>query len=58
MSAFDLYCCCLSKHGTSYAEAAPKAQEAAENLLLRLDGLPDDPTDEDIERAVYAQENQ
>ena len=50
-SPFDLYAWCLSKHGASYAEAAPKAQKAAKDLLLRLDLLPDDPTQEDTDRA-------
>jgi hypothetical protein len=58
MSAFDLYAWCLSQHGETYAEAAAAAQKAAANLLLRLDELPDEPTDEDIERALSAEENQ
>jgi len=57
-SPFDLYAWCLSKHGASYAEAAPKAQKAAKDLLLRLDLLPDDPTQEDTDRALLAEENQ
>ena len=57
-SPFELYAWCLSKHGETYAEAAAAAQKAAENLLLRLDDLPDDPTDEDIERALSDEENQ
>jgi len=58
MSAFDLCAWCLSRHGESYEEAAAAAQKAARNLLLAIDGLPEDPTDEDIERAVSALENQ
>jgi hypothetical protein len=58
MSVIDLYAWCLSKHGETYAEAAAAAQKAAANLLLRLDELPDEPTDEDIERALLAEENQ
>lgn len=58
MSAFELYAWCLSKHGETYAEAAAAAAKAAEDLLLRLDALPDEPTQQDIEQALSAEENQ
>jgi hypothetical protein len=58
MSAFDLYAWCLSRHGETYDEAAAECEKAAKDLLLRLDRLPDDPTEEDIERALSAEENQ
>jgi hypothetical protein len=58
MSAFDLYTWCLSRHGETYDEAAAACQAAAKDLLLRLDQLPDDPTEEDIDRVLSAEENQ
>ena len=62
MSVFDLYCWCLSHYSDNYNEAAAAsgkaAERAAKDLLLFLDTLPDDPTDEDIERALSAEENQ
>jgi hypothetical protein len=58
MSAFELYTWCLSRHGETYDEAAAECKKAAKDLLLRLGQLPDDPTEEDIERAPSAEENQ
>jgi hypothetical protein len=62
LSVFDLYCWCLSHYGESYDEAAgasgKAAEEAAKDLLLFLDTLPDNPSDEDIERAISARKNQ
>jgi hypothetical protein len=56
--AFDLFAWCLSRRGETYEEAAAACETAAKDLLLRLDRLPDDPTEEDIERALSAEENQ
>ena len=56
--AFDLFAWCLSRHGETYDEAAAECEKAAKDLLLRLDKLPDDPTEEDIERVLSAEENQ
>jgi hypothetical protein len=57
-SSFELYAWCLSRHGATYEEAAAECDKAAEDLLLRLDELPDDPTPEDIERVLLAEEKQ
>ena len=56
--AFDLFAWCLSRHGETYDEAAAECKKAAKDLLLRLGQLPDDPTEEDIERVLSAEENQ
>ena len=58
MSAFALYAWCLSRHGETYDEAAAECKKAAKDLLLRLNKSPNDPTEEDIERALSAEENQ
>ena len=58
MSAFELYTWCLSRHGETYDEAAAECVKAAKDLLLHLDKFPDDPAEEDIERARSAEENQ
>jgi hypothetical protein len=57
-SPVDLYAWCLSRHGATYNEAAAECQKTAEDLLLAWKELPDDPTPEDIERALAAEENQ
>jgi hypothetical protein len=57
-SPMELYAWCLSRHGASYDEAAADIATAAKDLLLLLDGLPDDAAPEDIERALLAAENQ
>jgi hypothetical protein len=57
-SPVDLLAWCYSRHGASYAEAADAVAKAAEDLQLLLDKLPDDPTEEDIERLLSAEENQ
>jgi hypothetical protein len=51
-SLFDLFAWCLSKHGASYAEAAPECAKAAKDLLLRLDLLPERMTEADLERSI------
>ena len=43
-SPFELFAWCLSRHGPTYDEAADKARKAAEDLLLLIDELPNDPT--------------
>jgi hypothetical protein len=58
MSAFELYAWCLSRHGETYEEAAAECKKAAKDLLLRLDGLPDDAESDDSERAHLAQQSQ
>ena len=50
-SPFDLLAWCLAQHGATVAEAA-------KDLELFLDRSRGDPTEEDIERAVSAEENQ
>ena len=57
-SPFELLAWCLSRHGANFDEAADEVAEAAEDLQLLLDQLPDDPTEEDIERLLSAEENQ
>jgi hypothetical protein len=57
-SVFDLLAWCLARHGATVAEAQDDIDEAAKDLELLLDRLPDDPTEEDIERALAAEENQ
>jgi hypothetical protein len=57
-SVFDLFAWCLSRHGATVAEAQEDMDEAAKDLELLLDRLPDDPTQDDIERALAAVENQ
>jgi hypothetical protein len=58
MSAFKLYAWCLSRHGETYEEAAAECEKAAKDLLLRLNNLPNDPTQEDIAPVLSAEENQ
>ena len=58
MSAFELYAWCLSRHGETYEEAAADCKKAAKDWLLRLNNLPDDPTQEDISPVLSAEENQ
>ena len=57
-SVMELYAWCLSRHGATIAEAAADIAKAVKNLQLRLDQLPDDATEEDIERALLAEEHQ
>jgi hypothetical protein len=47
-SVFDLLAWCLARHGATVAEAQDDIDEAAKDLELLLDRLPDDPTEEDI----------
>lgn len=51
-SLFDLFAWCLSKHGASYAEAAPECAKAAKDLLLDLDLLPEGATAKDLEDSI------
>lgn len=57
-SPIELYAWCLSKHGASFDEATENVAEAAQDLLLLVEGLPEDATPEDIERALSGEENQ
>jgi hypothetical protein len=57
-SPIELYAWCLSKHGASFDEATENVAEAAQDLLLLVEGLPEDATPEDIERALLGEENQ
>ena len=57
-SGMELYAWCLSRHGATIAEATENIEKAAADLLLLIDELPADATQEDIERAVLARENQ
>lgn len=57
-SAMELYAWCLSRHGASIDEAAENIEKAAADLLLIVDRLPEDPTDEDIEQALLAEADQ
>ncbi|HEX6440539.1 MAG TPA: hypothetical protein VF007_00025 [Stellaceae bacterium] len=57
-SPMELYAWCLSRHGATIAEATENIDEVADDLLLLLDRLPQDPTDEDLERVLAAEENQ
>jgi hypothetical protein len=57
-SPVDLLAWCLSRHGANFDEAADEVAKAAKDLQLLLDQLPDDPTEEDIERLLSAEENQ
>lgn len=57
-SPMELYAWCLSRHGASFEEAAENVAEAAQDLLLLVEGLPEDATPEDIERALSGEENQ
>jgi len=43
-SPMELYAWCLSRHGASIAEAAENIAEAAQDLLLLVEGLPEDAT--------------
>ena len=57
-SPFELFAWCLSRHGATYDEAADKARKAAEDLLLLIDELPNDPTPGDPARAGLVEEHQ
>src|SRR5437762_3229286 len=57
-SPFELFAWCLSRHGATYDEAADKARKAAEDLLLLIDELPNDPTPGDPARADLIEEHQ
>jgi hypothetical protein len=57
-SVMELYAWCLSRHGATIEEATADIAKAVKNLQLRLDQLPDDATEEDIERALLAEEHQ
>ena len=57
-SPFELFAWCLSRHGATYDEAADKARKAAEDLLLLIDELPNDPTLGDAARGDLIEEYQ
>ena len=57
-SPFELFAWCLSRHGVTYDEAADKARKAAEDLLLLIDELPNDPTLGDAARGDLIEEHQ
>ena len=57
-SPFELFAWCLSRHGATYDEAADKARKAAEDLLLLIDELPNDPTPDDPTRTDLIEEHQ
>jgi hypothetical protein len=57
-SVMELYAWCLSRHGATIEEATADIARTAKNLKLLLDQLPDDATEEDIERALLAEEHQ
>ena len=57
-SPFELFAWCLSRHGATYDEAADKARKAAEDLLLLIDELPNDPTPDDPARTDLTEEHQ
>lgn len=57
-SPIELYAWCLSRHGATYAEAAADIAGTAKDLLLILEALPEDATDDDMERALSALEDQ
>jgi hypothetical protein len=57
-SPIELLAWCLSRHGATIEEAAGDIAEAADDLLLFLDELPDDAAPDDPERADLAEENQ
>src|SRR5438270_7528644 len=57
-SPVELFAWCLSRHGATYDEAADKARKAAEDLLLLIDELPNDPTPGDPARADLIEEHQ
>ena len=57
-SPFELFAWCLSRHGATYDEAADKARKAAEDLLLLIDELPNDPTLGDAARGDLIEEHQ
>jgi hypothetical protein len=57
-SPFELFAWCLSRHGATYDEAADKARKAAEDLLLLIDELPNDPTLGDPARTDLIEEHQ
>ena len=57
-SPLELYAWCLSRHGATYDEAAADVARTAQDLLLVLEALPEDATEDDIERALSALENQ
>jgi hypothetical protein len=57
-SPFELFAWCLSRHGATYNDAADKARKAAEDLLLLIDELPNDPTPDDPARTDLIEEHQ
>jgi hypothetical protein len=57
-SPFELFAWCLSRHGATYDEAADKARKAAEDLLLLIDELPNDPMLDDPARAGLVEAHQ
>ena len=57
-SPMELLAWGLSRHGATIDEATGNIEKAAEDLLLRLDELPDDATQEEVERALLAVEHQ
>ena len=57
-SPLELYAWCLSRHGATYDEAAADVARTAQDLLLVLEALPEDATEDDIERALSALEDQ
>jgi len=57
-SPFELFAWCLSRHGATYDGAADKARKAAEDLLLLIDELPNDPTLGDAARGDLIEEYQ
>ena len=57
-SPMELLAWCLSRHGATIEEAADDIAEAAEDLLLELEALPDEAAPGDPERADLSQENQ
>ena len=57
-SVFDLFAWCLSKHGASYAEAAPECAKAAKDLLLSRGLLPEGVTEKDLEESILFLDDQ
>jgi hypothetical protein len=57
-SPFELFAWCLSRHGATYDEAADQARKAAEDLLLLIDELPNDPMLDDPARAGLVEAHQ
>jgi hypothetical protein len=57
-SPVELLAWCLSRHGATIDEAVENIAKAAEDLLLALDALPDEPAPGDPEHADLAKEDQ